>query len=256
MPLPTGGISTANLDQGTDSPANARAQLLQTVQAVNDLVAMFGQPLGVALLDAAGLLPAAQVPSQFLTGMGMEWWSGTLPTGWLWQDGRTIGNASSGATARANADCQALFTALWSSTANTELAVSGGRGASAAADWAAGKTIALPDRRGRVGVGRDDMGGTAASRLTTAGSGIDGTKLGAAGGAETVALTAAQIPAHSHPINNGNTYYMLRSTGGAAGVTSGTGYIDTMTNTSNNTGGGGAHNNTQPAIVCNYIIKL
>lgn len=55
-------------------------------------------------------------------------------------------------------------------------------------------TFALPDLRGRTIAGEDDMGGTAANRLTTGGAGINGTILGATGGVETVTLTTAQIP--------------------------------------------------------------
>jgi hypothetical protein len=82
---------------------------------------------------------------------------GTGPiTGWVRMNGRTIGSATSGATERANADVQALFTFLWNS--DPTLAVSGGRGASAAADWSANKTIALPDARNRALAGLGDMG--------------------------------------------------------------------------------------------------
>lgn len=55
-----------------------------------------------------------------------------------------------------------------------------------------------PDLRGRSVAGRDDMGGIAANRLTTAGSGIDGITLGAAGGTETHALTANENGTHNH----------------------------------------------------------
>ena len=46
-------------------------------------------------------------------------------------------------------------------------------------------TFNLPDLRGRGLFGKDDMGGSAANRITAGGSGITGTALGAAGGAET-----------------------------------------------------------------------
>ena len=49
-------------------------------------------------------------------------------------------------------------------------------------------TFNLPDLRGRVIAGEDDMGGTAANRLTSATSGITGTTLGAAGGDERLHL--------------------------------------------------------------------
>jgi microcystin-dependent protein len=58
-------------------------------------------------------------------------------------------------------------------------------------------TFNIADKRGRISAGKDNMGGTAASRLTAALSG-DGTVLGAAVGAEGIALTTAQIPSHSH----------------------------------------------------------
>src|SRR6185369_3563254 len=82
--------------------------------------------------------------------------------------------------------------------ADANLAVSGGRGASAAADWAANKTIALPDFRGRALAGLDDMGSTAAGRLTSTYFGTSAIVLGASGGAESQTLTTAQLPAHSH----------------------------------------------------------
>lgn len=43
-------------------------------------------------------------------------------------------------------------------------------------------TFNLPDHRGRTAVGKDDMGGSAASRVTLAVAGFDATVLGAAGG--------------------------------------------------------------------------
>jgi len=43
-------------------------------------------------------------------------------------------------------------------------------------------TFNVPDLRGRVPAGKDNMGGTAANRLTAGGSGVTGTTLGAAGG--------------------------------------------------------------------------
>jgi len=116
-------------------------------------------------------------------------------------------------------------------------------------------TFGLPDLRGRVPAGLDAMGGTAASRLTSAGSGVYAEALGQAGGAETHTLTAAQLPAHAHPINGGNTYSLLRSTGGSAGYGAGSGLAESVTNTSNNTGGGSAHLNTQPTLLVAYIVK-
>jgi hypothetical protein len=88
-----------------------------------------------------------------------------LRASWVRANGRTIGSAGSGATERANADTAALFADLWNNYANVVCPVSGGRGASAAADYAASKTIGLPDLRGRAAVGLDDMGNSAANRI-------------------------------------------------------------------------------------------
>jgi microcystin-dependent protein len=131
-------------------------------------------------------------------------------------------------------------------------------------------TFNLPDFRGRTGVGRDNMGGTAAGRVTAAGSGLDGATLGAVGGAQTHTLTAAQIPAHTHPVNDpghshtqdcavrlpssGNNFNTPFAGGGTNALT--TNSSTTGVTVGNNTGGGGGHNNMQPTIIVNYVIKL
>ncbi|WP_244474577.1 phage tail protein [Methylobacterium sp. Leaf85] len=60
-------------------------------------------------------------------------------------------------------------------------------------------TFNIPDLRGRAMFGADNLGGTAANVLTGAGgaTGLAGA-LGSSGGAQTVALTIAQMPSHSH----------------------------------------------------------
>lgn len=59
-------------------------------------------------------------------------------------------------------------------------------------------TFNIADKRGRVSAGKDNMGGTAASRITAALSGADGTVLGAVCGAEGIALSTGQIASHNH----------------------------------------------------------
>ena len=117
-------------------------------------------------------------------------------TGFVRANGRTIGNGSSGASERANADTQPLFLFLYAADANLVVAP-GGRGASAAADFAANKTIALPDWRGRALAGLDDMGNSAAGRLTATYFGTAATALGAAGGNESKAVVTANLPAYT-----------------------------------------------------------
>lgn len=90
----------------------------------------------------------AAVGSAMPVGSVMGMMRLTAPTGWLVHDNKTIGNASSGGTARANADTQALFEFLWAFDNSvipiyTSAGALSTRGASAAADFAANKRIAL-----------------------------------------------------------------------------------------------------------------
>ncbi|MBV9064271.1 MAG: tail fiber protein [Methylobacteriaceae bacterium] len=58
-------------------------------------------------------------------------------------------------------------------------------------------TFNVPDLRGRVAVGVDNMGGPAANRLTNAGSGIPGTTLGASGGNQSITLVTPNLPPYT-----------------------------------------------------------
>jgi len=115
----------------------------------------------------------------------------------------------------------------------------------------ASTTFNVPDLRGRVGVGLDDMGGAAASRVTNGVSGIVGTTLGAAGGSQSHTLLTAEIPAHVHAVNNWTTGGGLSSTVAAREVDK----LSAATEDTLSTGGGGAHRNMQPSMMLNYIIK-
>ncbi|HLJ01462.1 MAG TPA: phage tail protein [Bradyrhizobium sp.] len=55
-------------------------------------------------------------------------------------------------------------------------------------------TFNLPDKRGRVSVALDNMGGTAANRVTTGGSGVNGDVAGSSGGAETYTQLRSDLP--------------------------------------------------------------
>jgi len=112
----------------------------------------------------------------------------------------------------------------------------------------------VPDLRGRVVAGRDDMGSFgAAGRLTTAGSGVNGTTLGGSGGSETHLLTALEsgLPAHSHTSGlrqSNNTYTAGSGNGTLTGTGINTGTVASAPATN-------AHNNVQPTIILNYLIK-
>ncbi len=122
-------------------------------------------------------------------------------TGFVRCNGRGIGSATSGGTERANADCSSLFEFVWNNYANGQCAVSGGRGGSAAADFAANKTIALPDHRSSSLMGFDDMGNSAAG-LAGSAPVVSGSAIlaGSLIGANTHTILAAHLPVHSHAI--------------------------------------------------------
>ena len=210
-------------------------------------------------------------PNALLGTGDVKWRYGTgALAGFVRLAARTIGSASSGATERANADTQTLFEFLWNADAN--LTVSGGRGSTSAADWAANKTIALPDMRLRVPGGLADMGNTAAS--LAAGVPISAgtaTELGRIIGAQTHTLTAAQMAAHNHTatVNDpGHTHTVglgLTGTAGAGGSgffavagSSNTGSATTgiSVDVDNSTGGGGAHNNIQETVLGTWYMRL
>ena len=111
----------------------------------------------------------------------------------------TIGSVTSGATERANADCQNLFQYLWG--IDSTLAVSGGRGANALADWTANKQLTVPDWRGYSLSALDDMGNVASGRLTSVFA--SGTTLGGVGGLSAPTLAVGNLPPHTH--NGGGT---------------------------------------------------
>lgn len=113
-----------------------------------------------------GIFPVAQA-SIWSTGDVKTTYKVVADPGWVMLDDGTIGDATSGGTTRANADTVALFTHLWNNTANADCAVSGGRGATAAADYAAHKTIALPKFKGRALAGAGTGAGLSARALAS-----------------------------------------------------------------------------------------
>lgn len=127
-----------------------------------------------------------------------------------------------------------------------------------------GATFFLPDLRGRVVAGKDDMGGTSAGRLASV---ISGGTLGAAGGADIHQLTVAEMPLHGHPYRASyasQTGAQSSSTGGFLHFTATVSTQGPYTGIPSNSqgqgiggeGGNGSHNNLQPTIVLNYIIKV
>ena len=136
-----------------------------------------------------------------------------------------------------------------------------------------GSTFNVIDKRGRVSAGKDDMGGTSANRLTNQSGGLNGDLLGAAGGSETHTLTTAELAVHSHGVTDPQHAHgttpaspiVQPTTPSSFNVTSGAGFgapanlsINSAATgiTINNAGSGGAHNNVQPTVIVNYILRV
>lgn len=160
-------------------------------------------------------------------GSVMGWFSNTIPMNWLLLDGRAISRV----------DYADLFSAI-GTTYGT------GDGST---------TFNLPDMRDRTAVGK--------------GSNTLFATLGKTGGETTHKLVAAEIPAHTHGsagthkhfIKNtngtGSGYIRLESYASAASTNRSVYTDEAGAHTHTSVGGSGAHNNVQPYIVLNYIIK-
>ncbi len=209
----------------------------------------------------------------FSTGDGKLTLKTAADTGWVMMNDGTIGDATSGATTRANADTSALYGLLWANVGDTFAPVTGGRGANAAADFAAHKPLRLTKQLGRAII------------IAGAGSGLTSRALGEILGEEAHALTAAENGTHTHTITvdphthtttqtphahsgvvddvgstyvgnegSGHNYPVSTSTAGAnANITINNA---TATATAANSGLGDAHNNMQPSTAWNVMIKL
>jgi len=139
----------------------------------------------------------------------------SAPEGWVLCDGTTLDSV-------ANPKYAALFTVISTTY--------GGTGAA---------SFKVPDTRGRVPVGA----GT--------GTGLTARSLAGTGGAETHTLTISEMPSHTHTIKTPSS--QSSSMGGDVAADDDTNLWPYRTTTA--TGGNQPHNNMQPFLVFNYIIK-
>jgi microcystin-dependent protein len=152
------------------------------------------------------------VSSQLAAGSIMEWPTATAPANWALCQGQTLSRTG--------------FASLYA-VIGTTYGVGDGS-----------TTFNVPDFRGRAPVGLD----ASQTEFNT---------LGAAFGTQTHTLTTAEMPSHTHSINN----YTWVNTG-PYGVANGSAHSFNVSAFSPAAaGGGGAHNNVQPSRVINFIIK-
>jgi len=178
--------------------------------------------------DGDGSFSYASLGTSFLSGMVMPYAGSSAPTGFLLCGGQAVSRTT----------YSGLFAVV-----GTTYGVGDGS-----------STFNLPDLQGRVVAGKDDMSGSSANRLTDQTNGLNGDTLGATGGTETQDLSIAQLPSHSHGTvvtNVGST--SVTNTGDGLNRIRLTGITQAKSATS--TGSGDAHNNVQPTIILNYIIK-
>lgn len=118
-------------------------------------------------------------PSPAPVGAVMDYTGATAPSGWFLANGSTASRTT-------YADLFALIGTIYGA----------GDGST---------TFHLPDYRGRVLAGSDDMGSGAALRLTGTTMSGNGQALGETGGTQTHALGTGELPSHSHSVNINST---------------------------------------------------
>jgi len=213
--------------------------------ALSDLRTYLGSNLTItSSMVQNGAITAAKLATgaAFVAGMIMPYAGTTAPTGWLMCYGQAIDQTT-------YADLYAAIGSTYGSS---------------------GSNFNVPDLRGRVIAGQDDMGGTSANRLT---SPINGDTLGAAGGSQSHTLTTSEMPSHNHKMfttktSNGvppavganssvateNQYPYTQGAEIFSYELRGESSTPTLGITSS-VGSSGSHNNVQPTFILNYIIK-
>lgn len=155
-------------------------------------------------------------------GMVAPFAGSTVPSGWLLCYGQNVSRLTYGA----------LFTALGTAFGSGD-----------------GSTFGLPDLRGRVVAGLNNMGGTSASALNAQSWSSTLGQFGV-GGSQSHTLSTTEMPMHNHStIAYGyfNAYVAYQALNAVQNYSQGF-------TTTGNAGSGSSHNNVQPTMVLNYII--
>jgi hypothetical protein len=216
-----------------DGSAASYYRFRVTDDAGVELIALATVPILVPGGSGGGGGGGGSVDATTILNTGDVWFSPVqnVRAGAVRMNGRTIGNALSGGTERANADCNALFLFLWQNLSDTVCPVSGGR-TTAAADFAANKRIGLPDARGRSLFGLDGMGNSLAGVIPITAIAANDTP-GSSGGSSLHNITVGEMPVHLHGVgtivaanesahtHGVGTYAVGSHTHGVAGITVG-----------------------------------
>jgi microcystin-dependent protein len=252
-PPPTG---TDNIEVvfGAQAPIGVPSEdTVDTAHLKNGAVTLpklaIGTPNKLLGFDGGGNPAEVDAPQPFAAGMVMPFAGSAAPGGWLLCNGSAVSRTT----------YAGLFAVIGTS-------YGAGDGST---------TFNMPDLRGRVVAGLDNMGGSSANRITAS----QADSLGGAGGAESqtpagsisvsgtvgsTTLATTQIPSHTHTYQATNFSGTQQRPVSAFDRSGGNDY------TSGTTGGGGSHNHsfsgsgsffgsslniTQPWLVMNYIIK-
>ncbi len=157
-------------------------------------------------------------------------------------DGSSVAKTSGGTYN--GAQYERVYTYVWTYLADAQAAVAGGRGLSAAADFAANKTITLPDFRdytliGVSGAGSITTVGAKAGATTVTST---GSVTGTAGTTGATTLSTAQIPSHDH--QQTTTTVASGALLGGVGANGRTTPLSDAVCTTVAAGGGGSHTHT------------
>lgn len=146
--------------------------------------------------------------------------SDTIPNGWLLCDGSVVSRTT----------YSELFNAIGLNYVEDEV------------EWLDEERFPLPNVKGKTVVGKDSTD-------------TDFNELGKTSGEKTHTLTVDEMPSHNHLRDIENKIVNNGSGGAWSPSLKGTGNMTDENTSTRNTGGGQAHNNLQPSLTLNYIIK-